>query len=52
MLFDLIQLLLASDEYVCRWRDGELFIERVEAPVETFEKDIRAAEETSERRAA
>ncbi len=52
MLFDLIQMLLAPDEYVCCWRDGELFIECVEAPVETLEKDLQVAEETTERRAA
>ncbi len=52
MPLDLIQLLLAPDEYVCCWRDGELFIERVEAPVAAFESDIPTSEVAPERKAA
>jgi len=29
MLFDLIDLLMRPDAYVCVWRDGELFVEPV-----------------------
>ena len=31
MLFDLIDLLMRPDAYVCTWRDGELFVEPVPA---------------------
>ncbi len=52
MLFDLIQLLLAPDNYVCCWRDGELFIESVEASAATVASEIKTAEKTVERKAA
>ena len=52
MLFDLIQLLSQPEEYVCNWRDGELYIEPVEASVATVENSNQTAEETIERRAA
>jgi hypothetical protein len=51
MLFDLIQLLLAPEEYVCSRRDGELYIEPVEASVAALRNDIQAAEGAVERRA-
>jgi hypothetical protein len=31
MLFDLFDLLMRPDAYVCMWRDGELFVEPVPA---------------------
>ena len=31
MLFDLIDLLMRPDAYVCMWRDGGLFVEPVPA---------------------
>lgn len=29
MLFDLIDLLMRPEAYVCVWRDGELFVEPI-----------------------
>ena len=52
MLFELIQLLLEPDEYVCSWRDGELYIVPVEASAAAIGNDIQTAEKTVERRAA
>lgn len=31
MLSELIGMLIEPEHYVCAWRDGELFIERVSA---------------------
>ena len=46
MLFDLIQLLSQPEEYVCNWRDGELYIEPVAVSVASVENNKQAAEET------
>ena len=45
MLFDLFDLLMRPDAYVCVWRDGELYVEPVarEAAVTT-----EGTEQTSE----
>ena len=50
MLFDLIQLLSQPEQYVCNWRDTELYIEPVEVSVASVENNNRAAEETVDRR--
>jgi len=33
MLFNLIDVLAQAEEYVCVWRDGELYVEPVAATV-------------------
>ncbi len=48
MLFDLIDLLMRPDAYVCTWRDGELFVEPVPAtsaaPTESTEQTSKEAD--------
>ena len=46
MLFDLIQLLSQPEQYVCNWRDTELYIEPVEVSVASVENNNQPAEET------
>jgi hypothetical protein len=43
MLGDLMNLLDEPDALVCVWRDGELFIEPVAAPVATTAAGLTAA---------
>ena len=42
MLFDLIDLVSNAEDYVCTWRNGELYIQPV-APVQVNTDDERLA---------
>ena len=44
MLFDLIDLLMRPEAYVCTWRDGELYVEPIGQDVAPTTK---GTEETS-----
>ncbi|MES0403384.1 MAG: hypothetical protein ABUJ93_07750 [Hyphomicrobium sp.] len=49
MLFDLFDLLMRPDAYVCVWRDGELYIEPAAeisaATTESTEQTTKGADE-------
>ncbi len=49
MLFDLFDLLMRPEEYVCVWRDGELYVEPIEqevaASTESTEQTSKDADE-------
>jgi hypothetical protein len=45
MLCSLIDLLKQPDDYVCVWRDGEIYIEPLAASLNT---DTESTQETSE----
>ncbi len=46
MLFDLIDLLMQPEAYVCVWRDGELFVEPVPtAPAATADNTKQTSKE-------
>ncbi len=44
MLFDLIDLLMRPEAYVCMWRDGELYVEPIAQNVAPI---TESTEETS-----
>ena len=46
MLFDLLQLLSQPEEYVCNWRDGELYIEPVDVSAASVENNDQAVSGT------
>jgi hypothetical protein len=53
MLFSLIDVLTRPEEYVCVWRDGELYVEPVPAiPAATTECNEQTSRETDLRFAA
>ncbi|MCK5711658.1 MAG: hypothetical protein KAI25_02985 [Hyphomicrobiaceae bacterium] len=53
MLFNLIDLLTRPEEYVCVWRDGELYVEPVAATSATnIESTQQTSKEADERIAA
>jgi hypothetical protein len=43
MMIDLIDLLSNTNDFVCTWRNGELYIEPVSPPVQVYTDERLAA---------